>query len=429
MNNIDKSKTVAMLLAGGQGSRLSILSQRRAKPAVPFGGIYRIIDFTISNVMHADIPYLGILTQYKPYSLMDHIGSGSAWGFTGRKRIAKILPPYTGEEDFDWYAGTADAVYQNISFINRFESDNVLILSGDHVYKMDYERLISFHVEKNADLTIAMQEVPWEDVSRFGVAKTDSDSRIVDFQEKPKENPISNKASLGIYVFNTKKIVERLREDVDDPDSTHDFGRDLIPSMIKRDNVYCYLFRGYWRDVGTIRSYWDANMEILNPDSGFDLNAWDIRTNPKATNLKCLSPNRISDSAEISNSLISRGCYINGAVKNSIISPGVEIRRGAVVEGCIILNESVIGEGAYLKDTILDKNCVIGKNCKIGIGENVKNERFPHLLDTGINVIGKSAIIPDEIEIGKNCLVFPEAKRESFGEKIIPSGTTIFSRT
>lgn len=421
------SSSVAMLLAGGQGSRLSILSQRRAKPAVPFGGIYRIIDFTISNAMNSNIPYLGVLTQYKPYSLMDHIGNGSAWGYVGRKRVAKILPPYTGEDDSDWYLGTADAVYQNISFINRFNSEVVVILSGDHVYKMDYSAMIDFHLEHNADLTIAMQEVPWEDVSRFGVARTDSDSRIIAFQEKPKINPISNKASLGIYAFNAKKLIERLVEDAENPNSSHDFGKDVIPGMIKRDKVFCYLFDGYWRDVGTIKSYWDANMESLKPDSGLSLDSWNVRTNAKLDNLKCMSPCYIGDSTDIRNSLISRGCEINGTVINSIISPGVEIQKGAHVEGCIILDECIIKEGVHIKESILDKNCIIGAGCNIGSGDNIENLKFPHLLDSGITVIGKSAVLPDGIEVGKNCLIFPEVKPENFSEKIIKSGTTIFT--
>ncbi len=427
MKKINDAQIVAMLLAGGQGSRLSILSQRRAKPAVPFASNYRIIDFTISNVMHSNIPYLGILTQYKPSSLMDHIGSGNAWGFVGRKRIAKVLPPYTGEEDSDWYMGTADAVYQNVSFLNKYESDVVVILSGDHIYRMDYSEMIKFHLENDADLTIAMQEVPWEDVSRFGVAQTDENQRIIAFQEKPKTNPISNKASLGIYAFKTKKLIERLIEDAENENSSHDFGKDVIPGMLNRDKLYCHLFSGYWRDVGTIKSYWDSNMEALQSDSGLDLEAWNVRTNPKMDNLKCMSGNIIGDAAEISNSLIARGCEIDGTVKNSIISPGVDIARGAVVEGCIIMDECKICEGAYLKEVILDKDVIVGRKTRIGFGEVKKNERFPHLLDSGITVVGKNAFIPDDIEIGRNCLIFPDAAKEDFSDSVINSGSTIFT--
>lgn len=418
---------VAMLLAGGQGSRLSILSQRRAKPAVPFGGIYRIIDFTLSNVMHAKIPYLGILTQYKPYSLMDHIGTGAAWGYVGRRRTAKVLPPYTGEDDYDWYLGTADAIYQNTGFIERFNSDVTLVLSGDHIYKMDYAAMIKYHIEHDADLTIAMQQVPWEDVSRFGIAKTDSSGRIIDFQEKPKKDPISNIASLGIYAFKTSKLIERLKEDAENKDSSHDFGKDVIPDMMKRDKVFCYLFDGYWRDVGTIKSYWDSNMEALIPGSGLNLQDWNVRTNPTITNMQFITANYIGDSAEISNSLISRGCEINGVVKNSILSTGVKVMKGAHIEGCIVMDECVIGEGCKISESILDKNCNIGNNCIIGYGDNIKNEKFPHLLDSGITVLGKNVSMPDGIQIGKNCLIYPDSESINFSSKIFPSGTTIFA--
>jgi glucose-1-phosphate adenylyltransferase len=292
-------RTVAMILAGGEGSRLSVLSEKRAKPAVPFGGIYRIIDFTMSNVMHSEVPVVGICTQYKPYSLADHVSTGEAWGFARRGRMARVLPPYKGEVDSDWYAGTADAIYQNLEFLARFHPNLVLVLSGDHVYRMDYRPMIVFHLECKAALTIACQEVPLEEVSRFGIAETDARSRIIGFQEKPKESPRSNLANLGIYVFDTAILADRLRADAHDKKSTHDFGRDVIPSMIASDPCYAYPFSGYWRDVGTYHSYWQAHMDLLDPRSGLEINRWEVCTAAKSLGEGTLVPARIRPTGRV----------------------------------------------------------------------------------------------------------------------------------
>jgi len=418
-------ETIAMILAGGQGSRLSILSDHRAKPAVPFGGIYRIIDFTMSNVMHAKIPVVGILTQYKPYSLMDHISTGEAWGFTGRKHHAKILPPYVGEEDSDWYGGTADAVYQNLGFIDRFDPDYVFVLSGDHIYKMDYNELLEFHVSKNADLTIATQEVPWEDVHRFGIAVTDGEQRIIDFIEKSKTAP-SNLASLGIYLFNRSFLEHVLNEDAADKNSGHDFGKNVIPDNIKKARLYAYTFKGYWQDVGAIDAYWTAHQEALDSAaSGLDLERWNVRTNIILEKLVNLQPLRVATNARVRHSIISPGCVIEGEVYDSVLSPGVHVKSGAKVEKSIIMNESIIGEDSRVIYSILDKHTAIGKNCKIGIGESVSNKESPHILSCGISVFGKNASLPDGFVVGKNCLVYPVVEGSDYPGEVISSGETI----
>lgn len=421
---------VAMLLAGGQGSRLSILSQHRAKPAVPFGGCYRIIDFTLSNVMHAGIPYIGILTQYKPYSLMEHFGNGEWWGFTGRGRAGRILPPATGEEDSDWYAGTADAVWQNRSFLARFHPELVLVLSGDHIYHMDYAAMIDFHRQRGADLTIAMQRVPWEETSRFGVAATDADGRVVGFQEKPKTNPFSNLASLGIYVFSTDVLLRRLAEDAENAQSQHDFGMNVIPAMLERDRVYAYEFEGYWQDVGTIQSYWDANMESLDPGSGLDLLAWDLRTNYYEPRSENELPARFGLHARVSNSYVARGCEVEGTVEHSILFPGVKVERGAIVRDSIVMNNSRVEAGCCIDRAILDKNVVIGPHSIVGTGDGATpNQQWPQLLNTGLVVIGKNARIPPESEVGRNVLVFPDVATEDFPSSRIPSGSTVCAKS
>ena len=415
---------ISMILAGGQGSRLSILAEHRAKPAVPFAGIYRIIDFTISNVMHSNIPIVGILTQYKPYSLMNHISTGQAWGFTGRKHQARILPPYIGEVDSDWYAGTADAIYQNLNFIDRFEPNLVVVLSGDHIYKMDYNEILDFHREKKADVTIAVQEVPFEDVHRFGVSVIDEDQRMVDFIEKKKDAP-SNLASLGIYVFNRKFLDDILREDATDTESSHDFGKNIIPNIIQTNRVYCYLFKGYWRDVGTIDAYWRTHQEILDPGSGLDLAKWEIHTQINLDNLTNVLPFKVTSHARIHNSIISPGCVIEGEVRDSVLSPGVRIGPGAVVNQSIVMNNSDIREKAHVTHAILDKNAVIGKKSKVGDGKSIPNQLAPQLLSCGLTVFGKNAILPDGAKVGKNCLIYPDVMEEHYQSHTINSGETV----
>jgi len=419
-------KTIAMILAGGQGSRLSILADHRAKPAVPFGGMYRIIDFTMSNVMHSNIPVVGILTQYKPYSLMDHIATGAAWGFRGRKHFAKILPPYVGEADSDWYAGTADAVYQNLSFIERFDPEYVVVLSGDHIYKMDFNRLLEFHIEKGAEVTIAMQKVPFEDVYRFGVAVVDEDQRMTDFIEKSPDAP-SNLASLGIYIFNRSFLDDILVEDAADSSSSHDFGKNIIPRIMKDHRVYCFIFDGYWRDVGTIEAYWTTHQEALESGSGLNMADWGVRTNMNLENLCNLMPSKILPGARVRNSIISQGCVIEGEVTGSILSPGVFVGKGSRVEKSVIMNDSRVEQGTIVSHAILDKDTHIGKGCRVGVGEPAENRLTPHLLSCGLTVFGKNAVLPARGSVGKNCIIHPGVGEEDYKTRDIPSGETVKS--
>lgn len=424
-------KIVAMLLAGGQGSRLSILSQRRAKPAVPFGGAYRIIDFTLSNIMHSGIPYVGVLTQYKPHSLAEHIGSGEWWGFTGRGRAARVLPPYQGTDSSDWYAGTADAIWQNRDFIARYDPDLVVVLSGDHIYNMDYREMIQLHLDRRADVTLAVQAVPWEETPRFGLVQlAEEDGRVLRFQEKPKKDPISNLASLGIYVFNTDVLMRRLHEDAADTDSTHDFGKNVLPAMLEQDRMYGYEFQGYWRDVGTLDSFWEANLEALNPAaSGLDLRSWHLRTNTYDSRTGNYHAARLQGDSVVRNSSVARGCVVEGTVENSVLFPGVRVGAGAVVRNSVIMNNTQIGEEAVLDRVIVDKECRVDRGCVVGEGENIINRLHPHLLDTGITVLGEKVHLPRGTQIGRNVLIFPGVGAGDLPGSNVESGETLEPRT
>jgi glucose-1-phosphate adenylyltransferase len=398
--------TLVMLLAGGVGSRLNILASRRAKPAVPFGGAYRIIDFTLSNVMHSGLERVGLLTQYKPASLMDHVGGGEPWDLRGRERGVKILPPHTGEHDSDWYKGTADAIYQNLWFMEDHRPEKVLILSGDHVYRMDYEAMIAAHEAASAELTIAAMQVPWEETHRFGIMVTDEKLRITAFQEKER-NATSNLASMGIYVFNYAALVEELREVVASRKG-FDFGKDIIPGMVGRRRLLCYPFAGYWRDVGTLSSYLDANMDCIDPASGLDLAAWNICTGPDEKGLGDRPPVRLGPRAAVSNSLVARGCTIEGSVTESVIFPGVHVGRGACVRRSVVMQDCRLGADCSVESAILDKLAVIGEDAVLGHGDpSVVNRTYPTHLDAGITVVGKQASVPARAVIGTNCIVFP----------------------
>jgi len=386
------ARTVAMILAGGEGSRLSVLSEKRAKPAVPFGGIYRIIDFTLSNVMHSQIPVVGICTQYKPYSLTDHVSIGEAWGFARRGRMAKILPPYKGEVDSDWYGGTADAIYQNLGFIARHDPDLVLILSGDHIYRMDYRQMIAYHLDCKASVTIACQEVSFEEVSRFGIIETDAEGRIIGFQEKPKETPRSNLANLGIYVFDARQLADCLRADAHDKRSTHDFGRDVIPAMTKSNPCYAYRFSGYWRDVGTYQSYWQAHMDVLDPRSGLALDRWEVCTSTKGMYDGGLLPAHIGRRGRVDRSVISFGCQIEGTVRDSVLSPGVYVGPGTAVEKSVLLNGVRVGQDCRVNQSIIDKLSLVRDRCVVG-GESA------------VTLLGKQVEIPPEYTVSEGCVV------------------------
>ena len=417
-----QDKTLVLLLAGGVGSRLNILVQTRAKPAVPFGGLYRIIDFTLSNVMNSGLTNVGVLTQYKPLSLMSHLGTGEAWDFCGRTRGVKILPPRTGSSDSDWYKGTADAVRQNIDFINAHPSKEVLILSGDHIYQMDFDDMIATHRRKKADVTIAMMEVPLEQIHQFGAGITDDEGRIVEWEEKP-EKPRTNLASMGIYVFETEYLLRLLAEDKREID----FGMHLVPKAVARDRVYAYPFKGYWRDVGTIQAYWQANMDLLDDDSGISPGEWHIRPNHEAGGrLADYCPARFVDGSAVERSIISAGCVIEGTVVNSVLSPGVRVRAGAVVRDSVIIDDCEIGENAVVDLAILDKKVKVGSGAVIGTGDKqIANFLYPKHLYTGISLIGTGAEIPQFAEIGRNCIVNPHTGPQNFADLSLASGSTV----
>lgn len=414
-------KTLAMLLAGGVGSRLNVLARLRAKPAVPFGGIYRIIDFTLSNVMNSGLDNVGILTQYKPYSLMKHVGTGAPWDFVGRKRGAKILPPKTGEKDSDWYQGTADAIAQNLDYIERHSPENVLVLSGDHIYYMDYRSIINFHEQTGADVTIAVREVPVENAHQFGITNIDEENKIISWEEKPSK-PKSNLASMGIYVFNTEFLIRAFENR-----QGHDFGKHIIPDSIVSHRVMAFRFHGYWQDVGTLQSYWNANMDILDPNSGLRLREWKCRTNVEEDGLLGdRPPSYIGCCAKIINSIISPNCTIEGEVHHSVLSPGVKVKKGVVIRDSVIMHDCIIGENSCLDYVIIDKEVRIAPDCHVGISEiKCLNYQFPNHLPLGLTVIGKNSDLPSGLRIGRNCIINPMTQADQFATSSLACGTTI----
>ena len=418
------SRTVVMLLAGGIGSRLNVLVEARAKPAVPFGGIYRLIDFTLSNIMNSGLERVGILTQYKPLSLMSHIGSGEAWDFEGRTRGIKILPPHTGKRDSDWYKGTADALRQNIDYLTRYDPEQILILSGDHIYFMDYTPMINLHRAQKADLTVAMMEVPIQEAIHFGTGIVNEQGWIVDWEEKPKK-PRSNLASLGIYVFRTDYLLNALRVP-----QTLDFGKDLIPLAVKKDRVLLYPFTGYWRDVGTLAFYFEAHQDLLDPASGLHPEAWGTQSNPEEEGLKGdRSPVIIRKGARVRHSIISNDTVIEGQVEGSILSPGVRVGRGAKILNSIIMHDCRIEAGAQLNRVIMDKKVQVGRSARITGPAGRPNQEFPEHLKEGLVLIGKGALIPPGIRIQGNSIVYPWIKEDDFSGDEVAEGMTIRPRT
>ncbi len=352
-----------MLLAGGQGSRLYALTRKTAKPAVPFGGKYRIIDFTLSNCVNSGIDTVGVLTQYQPLVLNEYIGNGQPWDLDRVYGGVKILPPYQGQKSADWYKGTANAIYQNLGFLDRYDTDYVLILSGDHIYKMDYSKMLEYHKSKGADCTIAVIEVPLKEASRFGIMSTYDDGSIYKFTEKPKE-PDSTKASMGIYIFSRQKLHEYLEADEADKSSSNDFGKNVIPAMLAAgEKMYAYPFEGYWKDVGTISSLWEANMDLLGSDPVLDLNddEWRIYSRHTAEGPQFVGPN-----AKIENCYITEGCEINGEVKNCIIGAGVKVMEGACVSDSVLMGDSVIEKGATVRRAIIDTGVTVGMGATVG---------------------------------------------------------------
>lgn len=405
-------ETLALILAGGRGSRLDLLSEKRVKPAVPFAGKYRIIDFTLSNCSNSGIYHIGILTQYLPLSLNEHIGTGKPWDLDRRDTKLSLLQPYK-----EWYSGTADSVLQNLNYIRRADPEHVIILSGDHVYKMDYRKMIEKHKEKGAKLTIAVQEVPMEDTHRYGILRTDQNDKIIEFQEKP-EHTDSNLASMGIYVFETKTLIHALETIKAD---NLDFGKHIIPELIGGE-VYSYTFKGYWKDVGTYDAYLDANLELTDTVDKVPLDmydrAWRIYTRSEE-----MPSVKIGSKSSICQALISNGSIVAGTVEKSVLSPGVIVHPTATVKNSVILNDTEILPGADVENAIIDKNVIIGFNARVGHGDDyTPNSERPDLLKSGINVIAKNVRVPDGTVIGRNCRIFSEA---SIKESTIKSGSTI----
>jgi glucose-1-phosphate adenylyltransferase len=419
-----------LILAGGQGSRLSILGEKRAKPAVPFAGKYRIIDFPLSNAVNSDLYRVAILTQYRPHSLMQHVGIGEPWDLNRTApNGVQIWQPYQGRKDQDWYRGTADALYQNRNLIAETGCDRVLVLSGDHIYKQDYRDLLGFHEAKGADLTVAVMHVSPDEVHRFGIMDTDADQRIMRFTEKPKHSE-STLASMGIYVFNTRFLLRRLEQDAANRESSHDFGKNIIPKMVERDKVFACPFSGYWVDVGTISAYWETNLALLSENPALDLYdpGWVLHTRSKER-----PPVKLGSAGQSHDSLLSNGCVINGMVINSVLSPGVCVERGAVVRDSVIMNDTIVRSGAVVDRCVLDKEIEIGAGAQVGVGDDTTpNQLEPANINTGITIVGKRARVPAGATIGRNCRIDPNTVREDYGQSPdgdlqlqVPSGATI----
>ncbi len=385
-----------MLLAGGQGSRLGILTKNIAKPAVPYGGKYRIIDFPLSNCVNSGIYTVGVLTQYQPLELNDYIGNGAAWDLDRANGGVHILSPYQQIKGSEWYKGTANAIYQNINFIDRYDPEYVCILSGDHIYKMDYSKMLAFHKEKNADCTIAMLEVPWEEASRFGLMLVADDGSITAFEEKP-EVPSSNKASMGVYIFTWKKLREYLLADEADPNSSNDFGKNLIPAMHNAgERLFAYHFDGYWKDVGTIDSLWEANLDLLRPSVDLDLSDDDWRIYSKSP---ASPPHFVSETANVENSMMAEGCCIDGDIDYSVLFADVVVEEGAKVDSSIIMPGTVIKKGAVVQYAIVAENAVIESGAVVG----EKPENVPNRDDWGVAVVGAG------VTVGEGAKVAPKA--------------------
>ena len=386
---------VAMLLAGGQGSRLYALTQNLAKPAVPFGGKYRIIDFPLSNCVNSGIDTVGILTQYQPLVLNEYIGNGQPWDLDRLNGGVHVLPPYQKATGSDWFKGTANAIYQHISFIDRYDPEYVIILSGDQICKQDYSEFLAFHKAKGADFSVAVMEVPWDEASRFGLMVTDENSKITEFQEKPK-NPKSNLASMGNYIFKWDILRQYLIEDEADPESENDFGKNIIPNLLKDGRVmYAFRFDGYWKDVGTIPSLWEANMEVLDPEhSGIDLfdENWKIYSRNSG-----MTGHKIGANAFVENSMITDGCRVNGDVKNSILFAGVKVEPGAVVEEAVVMGGTTIKAGAVVKHCIVAENVIIGEYAVVGA--------MPEGDAAGVATVGPGVVIGDHAKIGPNAMI------------------------
>lgn len=409
-----------MLLAGGQGSRLGVLTSKVAKPAVSFGGKYRIIDFPLSNCINSGVDTVGVLTQYQPLRLNAHIGIGIPWDLDRNIGGVTVLPPYEKNGNSEWYTGTANAIYQNLDYIDSYNPDYVLILSGDHIYKMDYEVMLDYHKANNADVTIATMPVPYEEASRFGIALTDENNRITEFEEKP-EHPRGNLASMGIYIFSWPVLREALIKLSDQ--SNCDFGKHIIPYVhSKKMRLFAYEFNGYWKDVGTLSSYWEANMELINIIPVFNLyeEYWRIYTKSDT-----LPPQYVSGDAKIDRSIISEGAEIYGEVYNSVLGAGVVVREGAVVRDSIIMKNTEIGKNSSVERCILAENVVIGHDTHVGVGGEADSKLDPKIYNSGITTIGENTEIPSNVSIGKNVAIAGKTTAEDYPNGVLQSGEYI----
>ncbi len=417
-----RSSRYAFILAGGMGTRLCLLSERRAKPAVPFGGKYRIIDFTLSNCVNSGLYDIGVLTQYRPTSLNQHIGAGRPWDLDRSHGGVQILQPALGSVQTDWYQGTADAIYRNLLHLRRRRCDQVLVLSGDHVYKMDYNVLFAFHQANRASMTVAVTEVPEDMVSEFGILETDKGGRVTAFKEKPR-HATSRLASMGVYLFDREMLMRWLIEDAALIDSSHDFGKDLLPRLVERgDGVYAYRFPSYWQDVGTLDSYYESNMAFLSENPPLNLSdpEWVIHTQSADR-----PPVRFDHGARIGRSLIANGCRIGGEVVRSVLFPGVTVAPGAVVHDSIVMHDTLIGRGSMLDRVIIDKGVRIGDGVRLGVGgETIANRACPDHLSSGLTLVGKSTVLPEGLTIGRNVRIGAHVSREDFTADV-PSGGVV----
>ena len=415
-----KKEMIAMLLAGGQGSRLGVLTSKVAKPAVAFGGKYRIIDFPLSNCINSGVDTVGVLTQYQPLRLNTHIGIGIPWDLDRNIGGVTVLPPYEKSTNSEWYTGTANAIYQNLEYMESYNPEYVLILSGDHIYKMDYEVMLDIHKANNAEVTIAVMPVPMEEASRFGIMIADENHRITEFEEKP-EHPRSNLASMGIYIFNWKTLKEALIAMADQP--ALDFGKHVIPYCHEKGApLYAYEFTGYWKDVGTLSSYWEANMELIDIVPEFNLyeEYWKIYTKSEIQ-----PPDYIAADSVVERSIIGEGSEVYGEVYNSVIGCGVTIGKETVIRDSIIMNQTQIGEGCEINKAIIAENVVVGNQVKLGVGEEAENDTAPHIYNHGLVTIGEKSVIPDGISVGKNSVISGVTAAADYEDSQLASGKTL----
>ncbi len=413
-------RLLAVILAGGMGERLSILSQERAKPAVPFAGKYRIIDFTLSNCVNSGVYNILVLTQYQPVSLTEHIGVGTPWGLSAPDRNIRLLQPFLArEEGRDWYRGTADAVYQNLDRIEEHDADEVLILSGDHIYKMDYSAMLAFHRENNADVTLAVTHMPEEELHRFGTVLINDNGQVTRFQEKVK-NPQGNLVSMGVYLFNVKTLRQLLENK-----TGYDFGRNVLPKIVTQNQIFAYTFDGYWRDIGTVDSYWQSSMEVMEMSHSFLADtAWPIYTREGEW-----PPTKVGDNATVTSSLLAGGCIIDGHIEHSIISQGVQVAEGAIIKDSIVMDNTEIGRNSIIDRCILDKEVIIGSNSHIGYGDDYRINRVnSSILNTGLTIVGKRSVVPADYKIGRNCIIYDNSLVSDLPQSEIVSGETIKPR-